>query len=61
MSMKTITIEVADDEVLVAIKRGGDYDDVHPHLVLDDFKAAPQAFDHRVVWPDPDSYGKEGA
>ncbi|GHC72979.1 hypothetical protein GCM10007320_09240 [Pseudorhodoferax aquiterrae] len=59
MTKQTITIEVADDEVLVAIKRGEHYDDVHPDLVLEDFKAAPQAFDHRVVWPA--THGKEGA
>lgn len=34
--MKTYTIQIADDEVLVALKRGEDYDDVHPELVSED-------------------------
>ncbi len=48
--MKTITIEIADDEVLVAIKRPEDYEDVHPELVAEDaFKESwPE---YRTVWP----------
>ena len=34
--MKTYIIELADDEVLVALKRGEDYEDVHPELVSED-------------------------
>ena len=34
--MKTYTIELADDEVLVALKRGEGYEDVHPELVSED-------------------------
>lgn len=33
--MKVI-IELADDEVLVALKRGEDYEDVHPEILADD-------------------------
>lgn len=35
-SVKTYMIELADDEVLVALKRGEDYEDVHPELVSED-------------------------
>lgn len=41
--LKPRTVAVADDEVLVALKRGDDYDDVHPELV------AADALDGR--WP----------
>lgn len=34
--MTSYTIELADDEVLVALKRGEDYHDVHPELVSED-------------------------
>lgn len=34
--MRTYIIELADDEVLVALKRGEDYSDVHPDLVSED-------------------------
>jgi len=34
--MKTYAIELADDEVLVALKRVEDYEDVHPELVSED-------------------------
>ena len=34
--MKTITVEIKDDEVLVAIKRPEEYDDVHPQLLVED-------------------------
>ena len=36
MSKRVITIEVEDDEVLVALKRPEEYDDVHPELVSED-------------------------
>lgn len=32
----TVTVELAADEVLVALKRGEDYEDVHPELVSED-------------------------
>lgn len=35
MNMR-VTIELADDEVLVALKRGEGYEDVHPELVAED-------------------------
>ncbi len=31
-----VTIELADDEVLVALKRPEGYEDVHPELVTED-------------------------
>ena len=31
-----VLIELADDEVLVALKRGEDYEDVHPEILADD-------------------------
>lgn len=34
--MRKVTIEIADDEVLVALKRGEGYEDVHPQLVAED-------------------------
>lgn len=34
--MATYIIELADDEVLVALKRGEGYEDVHPELVSED-------------------------
>ena len=52
--MKTITIEVEDDEVLVALKRPEDYEDVDPVLVVEDcFPEARSTY--RIIWP------KEGA
>lgn len=33
--MKVI-VELAEDEVLVALKRVEGYDDVHPHILADD-------------------------
>ncbi len=51
--MKTITIEVADDEVLVALKRTEDYEDVHPELVAED--AIKDTWpEYRTVWPKTD-------
>jgi hypothetical protein len=32
--VKTVTVQVEDGEVLVAIKRPEDYEDVHPELVV---------------------------
>lgn len=49
--MKTTIIEVADDEVLVAIKRPEGYEDVDPELVVEDFIKQPLAFEGRTVWP----------
>ena len=34
--MKTYIVELADDEVLVALKRGEGYEDVHPELLSED-------------------------
>ena len=36
MAKRLITIEIEDDEVLVALKRTEDYEDVHPELVAED-------------------------
>ena len=36
MAKRFITIEIEDDEVLVALKRPEDYEDVHPELVAED-------------------------
>ena len=38
--MKTYTIDLADDEVLVALQSGESYDNVHPELVSEDAIAA---------------------
>lgn len=49
--MKTITVEVDDDEVLVAIKRPPeDYEDVHPEILADDAMMR-SPFEYRVVSP----------
>lgn len=34
--VKTYLVELEEDEVLVALKRGEGYDDVHPELVSED-------------------------
>jgi hypothetical protein len=47
--MKTVTIQLADDEVLIAVKRAEDYDDVAPELVAEDFTHTPHGFEWRVV------------
>lgn len=45
-----ITIEVDEDEVLVALKRPEEYEDVHPELVsADAIKETWPAY--RTVWP----------
>lgn len=51
MSKRVITIEVEDDEVLVALKRPEDgYEDVHPELVSED--AIKETWpEYRTVWP----------
>jgi hypothetical protein len=48
--MKAVTVEIKDDEVLVALKRPEDYEDVHPELVAEDAikDTWPQ---YRTVWP----------
>lgn len=49
--MKTITIEVADDEVLVALKRPEGYEDAHPEIVAED--AIKENWpEYRTVWPE---------
>ena len=48
--MKTITIEIEEDEVLVAVKRPEEYEDVDPVLVIED--VFPEArSEYRIVWP----------
>lgn len=49
--MKTYTIQLADDEVLVALKRGEDYEDVHPELVAED--AHIKWPEYRVIYGPP--------
>ncbi|MBG6083164.1 hypothetical protein IWX58_004914 [Rubrivivax gelatinosus] len=36
MPRRTFLVELDDDEVLVALKRGEGYEDVHPQLVSED-------------------------
>lgn len=49
--MKTITVEVEDDEVLVALKRPDEgYEDVCPELVAED-ALQRTTFEYRTVWP----------
>jgi hypothetical protein len=48
--VKTITIEVEDDEVLIALKRPEGYEDVHPEIVAED-AGIHVDFEGRVVWP----------
>lgn len=49
--MKTITADVEDDEVLVALKRPPEgYDDVHPEIMADD-AMMQSPFEYRVVSP----------
>lgn len=50
MTKRSITIEIDDDEVLVAIKRHEGYEDVHPELVSED--AIKETWpEYRTVWP----------
>ena len=51
MSKRVITIEVEDDEVLVALKRPDEYDDVHPELVSEDAIKGTWPAEYRIVWP----------
>lgn len=51
MAKRTITIEVDEDEVIVALKRPEDgYEDVHPELVSED-AIKPEWPEYRTVWP----------
>ena len=51
MAKRTITIEVEDDEVVVALKRPEDgYEDVHPDLVAED-AIMPNWPEYRTIWP----------
>ncbi|CAN7592530.1 hypothetical protein LJR039_004310 [Pseudorhodoferax sp. LjRoot39] len=53
--MKTITVEVADDEVLVALKRPEGYEDTHPELVAED--AIKDTWpEYRTAWPKEPSH-----
>lgn len=36
MTKRKVTVEIEEDEVLVALKRPEDYEDVHPELVAED-------------------------
>lgn len=49
--MPNFKIELADDEVLVALKRGEGYEDVHPQLVTEDAVNAHWP-EWRTVLPD---------
>ena len=50
MAKRTITIEVDEDEVIVALQRPEDgYEDVHPELVSED--AINPEWSYRTVWP----------
>lgn len=51
MAKRTITIEVDEYEVIVALKRPEDgYEDVHPELVSED-AIKPEWPEYRTVWP----------
>lgn len=48
--MRTVTVDVEDDEVLVALKRPEGYEDVHPELVAED--ATKETWpEYRTLWP----------
>lgn len=49
--MKTITVEIEDDEVLVAIKRPEEYDDVHPQLLVEDIVSYVGWVEWRIIEP----------
>lgn len=49
-----LTVEIADDEILIAIKRPEDYEDVHPDLVAIDALGDVLDFEWRVVAGDRD-------
>lgn len=40
---------IADDEVLVALKRPEGYEDVHPQLVAEDLLGANRAIEYRTI------------
>jgi len=48
--MRTVTVDVEDDEVLVALKRPEGYEDVHPDLVAED-AIMPNWPEYRTIWP----------
>jgi hypothetical protein len=57
MAKRTITIEVEEDEVIVALKRPEDgYEDVHPELVAED-AIKPDWPEYRTVWPKKPPHG----
>lgn len=49
--MKTITVEIEDDEILVAIKRPEEYEDVHPQLLVEDAVGNVGWVEWRLVEP----------
>lgn len=49
--MKTITVEIEDDEILVAIKRPEEYEDVHPELLVEDVVNFHSCVEWRLVEP----------
>jgi hypothetical protein len=49
--MKTITVEIDDDEILVAIKRQEEYEDVDPELVVEDMARWHASAEWRLVEP----------
>ena len=49
--MKTVTVEIEDDEVLVALTRPDGYEDVCPSLVAED-ALQRTTFEYRTVWPE---------
>ncbi len=50
--MRTITVEFEDDEVLVAIKRTEEYEDVHPELLAEDALKPEKGWpEYREVYP----------
>lgn len=51
---KYSTIEVADDEVLVALKRPEDYEDVAQELVVEDCFPECRSV-YRILWPKEDA------
>lgn len=48
--MKTVTVEIDEDEVLVALKRPEGYEDMHQQLVAED--AIKETWpEYRIAWP----------
>jgi len=57
MTKRTITVEIEDDEVLVALKRPEEgYEDVHPELVAED-AIKDNWPEYRTVWPKEPTHG----